>query len=1367
MKISKFFCWILLAVLMTMVCVQPMEAAYANEVVDIADGDRINILNAGDAFVGSGVGVYDGKACMDMRVKLSALTKATDGYYYIPGVTVSVPNGITPSPSHCRVIFVGDTNSGPVQMNSKDLSVSNGTITFDIPFNEEMMWGDAGYRCVTVRFRWQDSENGNLLLEERVCCEIIEAYQYITDTNRIDISNIGNAYSGFVGKESNGAAWVNIDADFSKLNKDSSGYYQVPLVSVKAPEGAVSCVATFIGRDYSITDPFEVSGGKVTFSIPYNESVICSEIDGYYDAINMRLRWKNGQGELLANERAYCQIWDTAKGIVGITDPKRFDIPGALLDSNGAYDGSRVNQYPDDVVCIDMRADFSKLTKDEGYYWIPEVILIAPENAVSCDIVLSGENRDGVQFKKTYTRSVNSEYGIIGFDVPFNEGIICGDGNYGNVTMLFIWKDSSDKTMLIERAYCEIMEKKPGFETIPGIPANSYTVTVPASLQDNVEIVKEDGLVTITVKEATAQEWADAYLASEPGAQTILADVIITAPEGTDRVFDMQGGMKFEEFISGTSDLGNSVYRDYDKPTRNGESIAQIVEGENGYTFIPMGNLNNDGIGKHRYLAWYDKDKTNQAEAITRGILEIRVVVADGVDKVEVGNDLIPKVKFPEAYRVVPNRHAKFSSVYDAQTGILTFKYSGTATTADAIISDLKAYINENNIKAELSALISAPGGYDKVEGVGRNEDKAFVSNWYGEVNGNSVNIEIRPRTISMKWTSSTDTTKLPLLERITIAIDLNGVTWMDKYWEPVPTSRMEMPAAAKDYLTIKDGYVHTTFEDKEIPDADELKDFEVRIAPPIVPGKEIKGLKTNSSGGTAPADYSDSMADEQKSVVKKSEPQNVNNVFIGAVNLKTLTVNGVTILFNERMGGPDVTILEWYDNEKCEGAPVCREYIQQTEDTLFYETETDSFETEEEVTKPVERPTLVGKKNWKLKLHRFPQENGNDHHAYYFRLEVKSNGGAKPNDKWIVYLPFDFLGEDVKTLEDAMDKVKGNKKITINHYDDNHKLVEVLEGKITKNGIKFSSKSFSPLVIEVEDIVESLVTGTNGTELKVTQKEDVPEDAGYYGEDAKKALAEKYGTENTMAVVKVKLEKEAEADISGIPGVKTDTLESVVLEISLQYLDASSNEWKKVTKENLNMIPEDGVEVTIPFELFDFTDVEHLGNYEFLVKHLITLPANGSHYNVGDIEDMKVTVMGNGLKITVKNGFSPFVVAYAEKYVTSGSSSSSGSGISVTYNGGNSFSTSNSAVPTSVEIDGVAVPFTGNGSNFTVGCIDPNAKWVTVKWNSTSVTTNFKPDATVSCINMAIPKTGDVSVLMPVLMLMGALAIQYKKSSK
>lgn len=98
----------------------------------------------------------------------------------------------------------------------------------------------------------------------------------------------------------------------------------------------------------------------------------------------------------------------------------------------------------------------------------------------------------------------------------------------------------------------------------------------------------------------------------------------------------------------------------------------------------------------------------------------------------------------------------------------------------------------------------------------------------------------------------------------------------------------------------------------------------------------------------------------------------------------------------------------------------------------------------------------------------------------------------------------------------------------------------------------------------------------------------------------------------------------------------------------------------------------------------------------------------------------------------------------------------STGSGISVKYAGGNSFSTSKSDVPTSVEIDGVPVTFNGNGSSFTVGCIDPNAKWVTVRWNSTSVTTNFTPDAGVVCSEVAIPKTGDMSVFAAVMAFFG-----------
>ena len=84
---------------------------------------------------------------------------------------------------------------------------------------------------------------------------------------------------------------------------------------------------------------------------------------------------------------------------------------------------------------------------------------------------------------------------------------------------------------------------------------------------------------------------------------------------------------------------------------------------------------------------------------------------------------------------------------------------------------------------------------------------------------------------------------------------------------------------------------------------------------------------------------------------------------------------------------------------------------------------------------------------------------------------------------------------------------------------------------------------------------------------------------------------------------------------------------------------------------------------------------------------------------------------------------------------------------IKVKYEGGNRFSTNKSAVPTSVEIDGVPVSFVGDGRSFTVSCIEPGTHWITVRWNSTSVTTNFTADASVVCIPNAIPKTGDMPI--------------------
>ena len=90
---------------------------------------------------------------------------------------------------------------------------------------------------------------------------------------------------------------------------------------------------------------------------------------------------------------------------------------------------------------------------------------------------------------------------------------------------------------------------------------------------------------------------------------------------------------------------------------------------------------------------------------------------------------------------------------------------------------------------------------------------------------------------------------------------------------------------------------------------------------------------------------------------------------------------------------------------------------------------------------------------------------------------------------------------------------------------------------------------------------------------------------------------------------------------------------------------------------------------------------------------------------------------------------------------------SSGYSGPDLWYIGGNTFGTSTTQSPSKVEIDGVAVPFTMNGSQIVVGCVDPNAHWVKASWGSTTNTVYFTPDAQAFCAQTVIPKTGDMPI--------------------
>ena len=648
--------------------------------------------------------------------------------------------------------------------------------------------------------------------------------------------------------------------------------------------------------------------------------------------------------------------------------------------------------------------------------------------------------------------------------------------------------------------------------------------------------------------------------------------------------------------------------------------------------------------------------------------------------------------------------------------------------------------------------------------------------------------------TYKLEWLNSND--KLDSSDLITVKVlPIYAGAWMEKYWAPVENTGLVEDNGLSEHLTYKNG--GWTFEvdpaSKNTLDVERLSTNE-RLIYILVP-EGAKYFRMTSGESSL---YWYDGADGDKAFLEGGKLIPIEDAE-NETSMKLVTIDGkkalaahfgsiftkssfkndnldVYVVNEDVTGHGTYRIIEWFDESEKQiyFGEKRGQYIYMEKKPYMQTAETElGFDIYDSITpNPGEAYAIV----WDYEPDKIEELKG-----LMFRCEVPLQKETHGNHRY-VYQKLDLIDADGNVVElpkGTTIKVvlpypeglnKNNTQLEffdVWHYEDEtHDKYESMRQKgvlaLENIGVTFITDSFSPFLLSYEPdeeskIIESLVPGR--TDLKITQREEVPKDAGFYGEDAKVALEALYGTEDTMAAVKVKLEKDADEDISSIPGVKSDTFESVVLEISLQYWDDSSKEWKKITKDNLSLLPKDGVDVIIPFELFDFTDVNHLGNYEFLVKHLITLPASDLHY-VGEIEDMKVTVTGEGLKIKVKNGFSPFVVAYAEKYVTSGTGSSSGkSSISVTYNGGSSFSTSKSAVPTSVEIDGVPVSFTGDGNSFTVSEIPAGAKWITVRWNSTSITVNFTPNGNVVSAGIEIPKTGDISLIAFALMAVAAAA--------
>lgn len=118
-----------------------------------------------------------------------------------------------------------------------------------------------------------------------------------------------------------------------------------------------------------------------------------------------------------------------------------------------------------------------------------------------------------------------------------------------------------------------------------------------------------------------------------------------------------------------------------------------------------------------------------------------------------------------------------------------------------------------------------------------------------------------------------------------------------------------------------------------------------------------------------------------------------------------------------------------------------------------------------ESSAKESDKPYIIGEEGEKFKCDRYPQQGeGKDKQYFQFSL---IGGKGRENGKYVVYIPYSYFG--MTAADGAARKARGEHP-TIKHYYNNHEFREDIQGEYTEYGVKFTTGSFSPFVVDCSE---------------------------------------------------------------------------------------------------------------------------------------------------------------------------------------------------------------------------------------------------------------------------------------------------------
>ncbi|MBR6590503.1 MAG: hypothetical protein IKK67_08605 [Bacteroidaceae bacterium] len=555
--------------------------------------------------------------------------------------------------------------------------------------------------------------------------------------------------------------------------------------------------------------------------------------------------------------------------------------------------------------------------------------------------------------------------------------------------------------------------------------ATDLTIEFPTGLVEGEDYTYtyEDGMLTIHVLKGSKANWEAAYNNIQMGNNIVMNVTMPAPPDGATGVSRLNGNLTSEQvqnYIENRLSYEPMAYY-----VRYSIPLAAANAGENGVVIAPTVSPNGMYI-----VANYCN---SQYIPIAKWMLRYQVVVDEAfVHEVE-------KKEFAPvpANRITVMQAADASPLDTSQWNVTIV--DGSVTVQAKVDSPA---LGTNGQVGYLR--VATPDGYSLVQN---------TYDMYGlyYIGGN---------TAKFVWKNNTDGSFL--YEQLTYAVGRHHPYMLNIGGVPTDYTLTKPSSSITVFYEETMGRFHTSFTSDVIPTVEELlSGMKMKVPDGAKTYRRVNYVANQDACFRTPQNVISLLQASPLNSVDNSEGYTIPIANVRKVELES---ESMTVYFSNTRNYTE-RIVEWYSDEAGTQS-LGITYLYGNNDDFAWSTDSQSVE---EVTEPVEKPTIESTVSMTLTGIRYPQL-GNENKLY---IELKAS--ELITDGYVVYIPYSYCNG--MTWEIASQLKKTGKSPMIHHYTDNHGSYSVIKGEYTEFGIRFETPSFSPFVISWDDADEGGTT--------------------------------------------------------------------------------------------------------------------------------------------------------------------------------------------------------------------------------------------------------------------------------------------------